>query len=232
MKKLLFKAFFHFFSQICYTTTQSGLCPRCHQIAFFKVTWPHPLLNSQLPFYFTISSIWQRLWLLFNITPRHGTLHFFWFSFYLVLTLSQCFVLIFPPFPNQLTFPWSILRSFLFLHSQSSLGDLIQYFAFNYHPYGNDSEIYISSENLSPELQTKLPNFLLNSSTLMSNICFNMSKLNFWYPPSSYQSYLSHSHNADWQPLLLSGSSGKIVQSSWFFSCPICEQILLILYSK
>lgn len=129
-------------------------------------------------------------------------------------------------FPGQ-----SFVRFFSYIHSLS-LGDLIQYFAFNYHPYGNDSEIYISSENLSPELQTKLPNFLLNSSTLMSNICFNMSKLNFWYPPSSYQSYLSHSHNADWQPLLLSGSSGKIVQSSWFFSCPICEQILLILYSK
>lgn len=50
---------------------------------------------------------------------------------------------------------------------------------------------YISSKDLSPEVQNKLPNFLFNGSTL------DMSKLNFQYSPSSWRSHLCHSHSAD-----------------------------------
>lgn len=89
------------------------------------------------------------------------------------ITLSQYFVPIFPHFPNQLKFRWSVLGPFPCYICTSSLG-LVQCFAFNYHSCANDSQIYISSEDLSPELQTNLSNFLFNSSTLISNRGFKL----------------------------------------------------------
>lgn len=124
--------------------------------------------------------------------------------FLISLTFTKGFVPIFPHFLTNRSFPGQSFVHFLSNAHNLSLGDLVPSILplITIHmamtlKFASLLKTFLLNSRLNPQHSS-------NSSILMSKRCFkvNMSKPNFWYPPSSYQSYLNHSHNVDWGPLI------------------------------